>query len=75
MKWPWTREDPEPEPRGLKDAREARETAEDRLREVREQASEVARIADSLRRIRRRNHLVEILEESIRNREEGRDHA
>lgn len=75
--WPW-RKWPEPEqcPCEIDRAREARERAEGLLADVRALGKDATRVAEELRKIRKRNHLVEILEASIRAREEGSgDHA
>lgn len=52
----------------LNQARDARVNAEREFEEIKQQRSEVERIAESLREIRRANHLVEAFERTLRNR-------
>lgn len=71
---PWRRhkEAPEESDQNLATAREAREHAEETLARVRGQRPEVERMVRALQRIRSRNHLIEIVEESIRERRDDR---
>ncbi len=77
MRWPWNKtQEPEPDPHELDRARSARERAEGLLADIRAIGEDAAQTASELRKIRKRNHLVEILEASIRAREgEEGDHA
>lgn len=73
MRWPWIKPKPKYEPRrdDLDEARAARTTAEHDLRKIRGDREEVDRIADKLRDLRKRNHLVEAIEEQIKRRGRG----
>lgn len=77
MRWPWNR--PEPESGQDHDvskspeviaAREARERSEQELMKIREQRSEVEGVANSITKgiddLRKKDHLMEIFEQSIR---------
>lgn len=71
MRWPWIKAveiEPNHQEENLDAAREARTTAEHDLRKIRGQREEVERIADRLRDLRKRNHLVEAIQEQIRQR-------
>lgn len=64
MRWRRRRPQPEPSPeaaRRLDEARAAREGSEERLEQVRERWPEVTEVADSLRRLRERNHFAELV--------------
>lgn len=52
----------------LNRARNARVSAEREFEKIKEQRGEVQRIAESLRSIRRANHLVEAFERTLRER-------
>lgn len=52
----------------LNRARDARVNAEREFEKIREQRGEVERIAESIRAIRRANHLVEAFERTLRER-------
>lgn len=73
MRWPWIKQEPETQHNesDLQEAREARATAEHDLRKIRGNREEVERIANRLRDLRKRNHLVEAIEEQIKRRGHG----
>jgi len=70
--WPWSKSDDLHKiiPEDMDEAREARKKSERDLHEVRGQRHEVDRIASKLREIRQENHLAEILERSIKPKED-----
>jgi hypothetical protein len=69
-KWlPWRRQEETPDDDAdLAAAREARQRAEEILSRVTAQRRDVDRMVRSLRRIRQQNHLIDIVEASIRDR-------
>lgn len=74
MRWPWIKaSEHEDRNEDLDEAREARTTAEHDLRKIRANREEVERIANRLRDLRKRNHLVEAIEEQIRQRGHGHE--
>jgi hypothetical protein len=70
--WPWLKHDDlkKTAPEDIDEAREARKKSERELHEIRGQRHEVDRIASRLRQIRQENHLAEILERSIKPKED-----
>jgi hypothetical protein len=70
MKWPpWRhQEEATEDDADLTAAREARQRAEEILSRVTAQRGDVDRMVRALQRIRRQNHLIDIVEASIRDR-------
>lgn len=72
MRWPWTSEaPPEPDPdaeRRLREAQDAVAKAEQVLEDVQSRWSEINQRAEEMRRIRRENHLADLVRRNLRGR-------